>query len=264
MAMDSPCLLLFLLLISAVPEISSETGSFRLSCGSEFTAAGTSFCLGIPIKCAVTLDSRLCIEGEDSFAESDLAVSLNSPDGTVRPLFGLAQERFRLDLLIHHVPAVGLSAITLQVAAQLGHQLQLCCLTHSLVSTSSRECLYPVSIALNRSEPPTPAVVKGGGTHPPHSGTRCSLFHRAEAISRSVRPPSCPLPFEAHLCHCSDTHRRELNIPAAQGRPPLCQLHLRSETFRPTDGQSLLLPASVVPSSNLRRHRVRAGSTLLR
>lgn len=137
----------------------SVASSFSISCGSQFTADGTSFCVGLPVECSVSLNPDLCIEGEDNITESNLEVSIHSNDGSVQPQFEFVQQAASLlTVIVDYVPEFNLETITVQVFATVSSMCIFDVSHTSVVRSSSSECLFPLDIVVNHN----PAVVKGG------------------------------------------------------------------------------------------------------
>lgn len=141
--------------------VSVAVGSFPISCSSRFTGDGTSFCVGIPVQCSVSLDPALCIDGEDNFTENNLDVSVFE-SGSMEPEFSFSQDGSLLTVIIDYVPETNMSIITVQLVATVSANCSFSASHTGTVRSSSSQCHYPLSFLVNRSEPVYPALVKGG------------------------------------------------------------------------------------------------------
>lgn len=134
---------------------------FSISCGSRFTTDGTSFCVGTPIECSVSLDPDLCVAGEDNFTGTNLGVSVFE-SGVVEPQFEFSQDGSFLRVVLDYIPESNMSMITVHLLATVSANCSFGVSHRSTARSSSSQCNYPLSFKVNRSEPAHPAIVKGG------------------------------------------------------------------------------------------------------
>ena len=151
----------FLILFSIVLSVITVGDGFRISCGSRFTQSGTSFCVGVPIECRVSLDPDLCVANEDNFTRTNFEVSV-SESGTVEPQVEFVQNDQFLTVVLNYVPATNLSTITVNVLAMVSANCSFSVSYTDTVRSSNSQCNYPLSFVVNHSEPAYPATLKGG------------------------------------------------------------------------------------------------------
>lgn len=151
----------FLFFFSVVLHVLTVGDSFSISCGSRFTQSETSFCVGIPIECRVSLDPALCVANEDNFTQANFEVSVFE-SGRAEPQFEFAQNDPFLTVVLDYVPATNLSTITVNVLAMVSTNCSFSVSHTDTVRSSNSQCNYPLSLVVNHSEPAYPAVLKGG------------------------------------------------------------------------------------------------------
>lgn len=138
----------------------SDAASFSILCDSRFTVVGTSFCVGIPVECTVSLNPNLCINGEDIIMEENLKVLIqDSGNPAVNPPFTSAQTDSLLTLIVDYVPEFSSSIITVEVLANASFNCNFEQRYTGIVKNSPEECIYPLSLTVPNSDP---AIVKGG------------------------------------------------------------------------------------------------------
>jgi hypothetical protein len=109
----------------------------------------------------VSLDPDLCITGEDSFTDINSEVSIFE-FGPVYPRFEFLQDGSLLTVLVDYVPDTNMSIVTVNLVASVSENCSFSVSHTGTIRGSINQCNYPLSIAVNRSEPPHPALVKGG------------------------------------------------------------------------------------------------------
>lgn len=142
----------------------ADVTSFEIMCNSSFTAEGTSFCVGIPVKCTVMLDPDLCIEEEDVIFDEDLEVYLNdsragSQENTT---FRSMQDNSTLVIEIDYVPMFNRSTIEISVSLNLTTNCSFELTHRDIAGDLPNECLYPLFINVTDYYPYIPAYVRGG------------------------------------------------------------------------------------------------------
>ena len=142
----------------------ADANSFELLCSSPFTADGTSFCVGVPIKCIVMLDPDLCIVGEDLIMDKDLHIFLNdSRTGSHEDVtFRSMQDNSTLTIKIDYVPMFNWSMIEVFVQVNLSTNCSFELTFSDLAKNTPAECLYPLIINVTYFDPYIPAYVRGG------------------------------------------------------------------------------------------------------
>lgn len=159
----------FFLTLVACCQAVSVLAAFSIGCGSTFTVSGTSFCVGIPVECEVSLDSDLCIAGVDTFSKSELTMTLvNSSTGTASsPSYSLTQSGLLLTLVTEYVPETQ-SVVTVTVAGNSASNAN-CTFSVSHIGSverASSTCNYPVSLELGYLDSTCSEVVSGGDLIP--------------------------------------------------------------------------------------------------
>ena len=141
-----------------------DASSHEIMCNSSFTADGTSFCVGIPVKCTVMLDPDLCIEEEDFIFDEDLEVYLNdSRAGSQENItFRSMQDSFTLVIEIDYVPMYNRSIIEVSVSLNLSTNCSFELTHQDIARDLPTECLYPLYINVTEFYPYIPAYVRGG------------------------------------------------------------------------------------------------------
>lgn len=137
--------------------------SATISCDSEVTPPGGSFCVGVPIKCTVTLDTMTCISGGSDavgLLETDLAVQVIETS-THTPSFEFDQANFTLEVIADYTPSSESNSLSVQVVST-NVNCSFSASTGSIAISLTASCSYPLTFALIQSEPNDTASVKGG------------------------------------------------------------------------------------------------------
>ena len=152
--------LVFLLSSQLIP-----AASFTLDCSSVFTAAGASFCVGVPVECEVYLDPGLCIGGVDIFTEDDLTVTItDSKLGLFNPSFSSVQSdgSSHITILTDYAPESYLATVSVNVAGTLNSNCTFSETHTARVERDVNFCDYPLSLQLAYSDFTCPGYVFGG------------------------------------------------------------------------------------------------------
>ena len=142
----------------------SCSGTFSISCDSDFTPPMGSFCVGIPLQCTVQLSTGNCnISGAAVLlSNSDLFLQVTGSDvGTIAPDFTLSQLAFQLTVIVDYYPTSSLSTVRVQITSSnsnCGFNVD----TSNLPISSPADCMDPLSIDLISTNPTYPTVVEGG------------------------------------------------------------------------------------------------------
>ena len=169
-------------ILSYLAIVSSCSGTFSISCNSDFTPPTGNFCVGIPIQCNVQLSTNDCNDTIDDavpLTSSDLSLQVIGSDvGTVSPDFTLSQSAFQLNVIVDYSPTSSFSTVRVQITSSnsdCGFNVD----TGDLPVSSPATCTSPISINIISSDPIYSAEVEGGNT--------ISLDLEVTASSRTIQ-----------------------------------------------------------------------------
>ncbi len=138
----------------------SAACSFSIDCSSIITRSGSSYCIGVPISCTVTLDEALCPSENVSVVDT-LQVQVTKVNINVNPSFSSSQVQNILTIITDYVPMIDQSRITVEVSAE-----SMNCsfsLTHTNDTKSSLEnCNYPLAFGVISYMPVNMTYYNGG------------------------------------------------------------------------------------------------------
>ena len=128
--------------------------SFSLDCNNLFTSGETSFCVGIPVQCAISLDPELCNDEENLLSDNDLDIALvDSFSGNFFPSFTSRQSNLTVYVNVDYVPMVALARININIEAKNSSNCTFEVTHESTVRDEPSKCLYPVSLYLTEVKP---------------------------------------------------------------------------------------------------------------